>query len=77
MQYLKSGDVIRRRFFYFVDIVSKNYICSDYKTIRKSTIHTDNTMNNTYADLVKQTFNFPQEGFEVQDELSCNLTGWI
>ena len=25
-------------------------------------------MNNTYLDLVKQTFNFPQEGFEVKDE---------
>src|SRR5664279_4323785 len=24
-------------------------------------------MNNTYADLVQQTFNFPQEGFEVKD----------
>src|ERR1700730_16127429 len=24
-------------------------------------------MNNTYTDLVKQTFNFPQEGFEVKD----------
>ena len=24
-------------------------------------------MNNTYLDLVKQTFNFPQEGFEVED----------
>jgi len=24
-------------------------------------------MNNTYFDLVKQTFNFPQEGFDVQD----------
>ena len=24
-------------------------------------------MNNTYHDLVKQTFNFPQEGFEVKD----------
>src|SRR3954463_8027443 len=25
-------------------------------------------MNNTYNDLVKQTFNFPQEGFELRDE---------
>ena len=25
-------------------------------------------MNNTYSDLVKQTFNFPQEGFELKDE---------
>lgn len=25
-------------------------------------------MNNTYTDLVKQTFNFPQEGFEVVDD---------
>ena len=25
-------------------------------------------MNNTYLDLTKQTFNFPQEGFEVKDE---------
>jgi arginine decarboxylase len=24
-------------------------------------------MNNTYFDLVKQTFNFPQEGFDVYD----------
>ena len=24
-------------------------------------------MNNTYTDLVKQTFNFPQEGFEVEE----------
>ena len=24
-------------------------------------------MNNTYTDLVKQTFDFPQEGFEVED----------
>ncbi len=24
-------------------------------------------MNNTYADLVQQTFNFPQEGFEVKE----------
>ena len=24
-------------------------------------------MNNTYTDLVKQTFNFPQEGFETHD----------
>jgi len=24
-------------------------------------------MNNTYTDLVTQTFNFPQEGFEVKD----------
>ena len=24
-------------------------------------------MNNTYLDLVKQTFNFPQEGFNVKD----------
>ncbi len=24
-------------------------------------------MNNTYTDLVKQTFNFPQEGFDVKD----------
>ena len=24
-------------------------------------------MNNTYLDLVKQTFNFPQEGLEVED----------
>ena len=24
-------------------------------------------MNNTYFDLVKQTFNFPQEGFDVRD----------
>ena len=24
-------------------------------------------MNNTYIDLVQQTFNFPQEGFEVKD----------
>ena len=24
-------------------------------------------MNNTYHDLVKQTFDFPQEGFEVKD----------
>jgi arginine decarboxylase len=24
-------------------------------------------MNNSYADLVKQTFNFPQEGFEVKE----------
>src|SRR6478736_6595952 len=25
-------------------------------------------MNNTYADLVDQTFNFPQEDFKVEDE---------
>ncbi len=25
-------------------------------------------MNNTYADLVKQTFNFPQEDFEVKED---------
>jgi arginine decarboxylase len=25
-------------------------------------------MNNTYADLVDQTFNFPQEDFVVKDE---------
>ena len=24
-------------------------------------------MNNSYTDLVKQTFNFPQEGFETKD----------
>ncbi|MCR6720812.1 MAG: hypothetical protein NVV59_11075 [Chitinophagaceae bacterium] len=24
-------------------------------------------MNNTYNDLVRQTFNFPQEGFDVKD----------
>ncbi|MFM7839062.1 MAG: arginine decarboxylase, partial [Chitinophagaceae bacterium] len=24
-------------------------------------------MNNTYTDLVKQTFNYPQEGFETRD----------
>ncbi|MBS1656150.1 MAG: arginine decarboxylase, partial [Bacteroidetes bacterium] len=24
-------------------------------------------MNNTYNDLVQQTFNFPQEGFDVKD----------
>jgi arginine decarboxylase len=24
-------------------------------------------MNNTYSDLVNQTFNFPQEGLEVED----------
>ena len=24
-------------------------------------------MNNTYTDLVKQTFDFPQEGFNVDD----------
>ncbi|MEO5564418.1 MAG: arginine decarboxylase, partial [Chitinophagaceae bacterium] len=24
-------------------------------------------MNNTYNDLVQQTFNFPQEGFELKD----------
>ena len=24
-------------------------------------------MNNTYTDLVKQTFSFPQEGFDVKD----------
>lgn len=30
-------------------------------------------MNNSYTDLVKQTFNFPQEGFDVQDgDLSFN-----
>src|SRR4249920_3023211 len=27
-----------------------------------------NTMNNSYADLVNQTFNFPQEDFKVEDE---------
>jgi arginine decarboxylase len=27
-----------------------------------------NTLNNTYTDLVKQTFDFPQEGFNVEDE---------
>src|ERR1700761_8634333 len=27
----------------------------------------DTSMNNTYTDLVTQTFNFPQEGFEVKD----------
>ena len=26
-----------------------------------------NTMNNTYMDLVQQTFNFPQEGLDVKD----------
>jgi arginine decarboxylase len=26
-----------------------------------------NSMNNTYLDLVKQTFNFPQEGIEVEE----------
>ena len=25
-------------------------------------------MTNSYMDLVQQTFNFPQEGFEVKDE---------
>ena len=25
-------------------------------------------MNNSYHDLVQQTFNFPQEGFEVKDD---------
>ncbi len=24
-------------------------------------------MNNTYTDLVKQTFNFPQDGFDIRD----------
>src|ERR1700733_16315164 len=33
-----------------------------------STLHNlDQSMNNTYTDLVTQTFNFPQEGFEVKD----------
>jgi len=27
-----------------------------------------NTMNNSYADLVNQTFNFPQDDFKVEDE---------
>ena len=26
-----------------------------------------NSMNNSYIDLVQQTFNFPQEGLEVKD----------
>ena len=32
-------------------------------------------MNNTYTDLVKQTFNFPQEGFEVKDDGYLQFNG--
>ena len=28
----------------------------------------DQSMNNTYTDLVKQTFNFPQPDFDVKNE---------
>jgi arginine decarboxylase len=37
-----------------------------YRTLYKRS-RTTHSMNNTYSALVNQTFNFPQEGFEVKD----------
>ena len=32
-------------------------------------------MNNTYTDLVKQTFHFPQEGFDITDDNTLEFNG--
>ena len=32
-------------------------------------------MNNSYHDLVNQTFNFPQEGFDVNDDNYLQFNG--
>jgi len=32
-------------------------------------------MNNTYTDLVKQTFHFPQEGFDITDDGDLHFNG--
>ena len=32
-------------------------------------------MNNTYADLVQQTFHFPQEGFDTNDNNTLEFNG--
>jgi len=32
-------------------------------------------MNNTYTDLVNQTFHFPQEGFDINDNNTLDFNG--
>ena len=58
-----------RNLFYFADILKNLYLyqLSFHFINRQAIINPNDSMNNTYADLVQQTFNFPQEGFEVKE----------
>ena len=62
MKVLFINRFVNEAVFFLLENTSFIYICKNLKILQKI------LMNNSYNDLVNQTFNFPQEDFNLKDD---------